>query len=191
MNWLKKGMKIVCNENNLSGDIGKEYEVYMISNESQSLNKRVIKVIGRGSFKVDEIDWEKTAELNGIDLDKQKYIDTCVENGMSIEKAIKECEIVSKPFNPKHDENKLDWSLLPFVEIEKIVEVLDYGVKKYGKKDLWKNVENAKQRYNSALLRHVAEYQKGNVHDKESNLHHLSHAICNALFILWFESEEK
>ena len=85
MNWLKKGMKIVCNENNLSGDIGKEYEVYMISNESQSLNKRVIKVIGRGSFKVDEIDWEKTAELNGIDLDKQKYIESLMRNGYSEE----------------------------------------------------------------------------------------------------------
>ena len=91
----------------------------------------------------------------------------------------------------KYDEGKRDYTLLPINELEQVLDVLEFGAKKYGVKNAWKNVENGKERYNRALLRHIIEYEKGNDIDEESNMKHLAHAVCNILFILYFERIEK
>ncbi len=190
MNWLKKGMKIVCNENNLSGDIGKEYEVYMISNESQSLNKRVIKVIGRGSFKVDEIDWEKTAELNGIDLDKQKYIESLMRNGYSEEQIKNKVnEVFGTEIGYKKNEGKIRFNLLPISELKEVIKVFEYGCVKYSK-DNWKHVKDPINEYSNALSRHLLDYLEGENKASDSNLPHLAHICANALILMWFENNK-
>lgn len=89
----------------------------------------------------------------------------------------------------KADNGKLKWSLLPFRELEDVVKVLDMGAKKYCA-DNWKNCDDT-SRYTDALLRHLNSYMQGDKYDKESGLNHMAHIICNALFLAYFDKEEK
>ena len=84
----------------------------------------------------------------------------------------------------KHDQDKLRWDLLPVEEIEEIVKVLTYGVKKY-EANSWQLVPNAIERYYAALLRHIVDWRKGEDLDEESKLKHLSHAATNIIFLLY------
>lgn len=87
----------------------------------------------------------------------------------------------------KHDGEKLDYTLLPFLSLEKIVQVLEFGAKKYAR-DNWQKVPNAERRYSAAALRHLIAREQGEKNDPESGLPHLAHAGCCILFALWFES---
>ena len=89
----------------------------------------------------------------------------------------------------KDDEGKLQYSLLPKDELEEIVKVLQYGATKYGR-DNWK-LCNDKNRYIDALYRHLEAYRAGEMFDKDTNLHHLAHLACNALFLLYFDKQDK
>jgi len=82
----------------------------------------------------------------------------------------------------KQDDGKIDYTLLDWGAIRKLVEVREYGVKKYNKRDSWQEV--SKERYIKALLRHVIAYADREDNDKESGLNHLAHAMCNCMFIL-------
>lgn len=84
----------------------------------------------------------------------------------------------------KNDDNKIRMDLLPFDALEEIAKVLTFGANKYSDNG-WKYVPDAVKRYEAALLRHYAAYKKDEVYDDESNLYHLSHLACNALFLLW------
>lgn len=86
----------------------------------------------------------------------------------------------------KHDNGKLQMSLLPFESLEEITKVLEYGAKKYSK-DNWKFVPEGKTRYEDAMLRHFSAYKRGEEFDEESGLKHLHHMACNALFLIWFD----
>ena len=93
----------------------------------------------------------------------------------------------------KADNGKLQWSLMPFEQLEEVVQVLMNGAKKY-KKDNWKNCDDVDQ-YKDALERHVVSYIKGekidDVKKGGDGLSHLAHAICNCLFLMYFDSLEK
>lgn len=91
----------------------------------------------------------------------------------------------------KADSGKLQWSLLPFEELEDVVRVLMLGAKKYTP-DNWKKCDNV-TRYKDALMRHVISYVSGDITDEESGLSHLAHAVCNCLFLMYFNNtkEEK
>ena len=101
-------------------------------------------------------------------------------------------EVASSDF-VKADSGKLQWSLLPFEELKDVVKVLMLGAKKYSP-DNWKKCNDV-TRYKDALMRHVVSYISGDREDEESGLSHLAHAICNCLFLMWFdntkEKEEK
>lgn len=90
----------------------------------------------------------------------------------------------------KLDGDKQRWDLIPFAELEKIVDVITYGARKYAP-DNWKLVPDAKARYKAALLRHISAYMQGEEKDSESGLDHLAHAGCNILFLMYFERLEK
>jgi hypothetical protein len=83
----------------------------------------------------------------------------------------------------KFDLGKLEYSLIPYEALEEIIKVLMFGKGKYGK-DNWKLVE-PKDRYIDAAFRHLAAYQKGDLHDEETGLSHLAHIGCCILFKLW------
>ncbi|WP_131669530.1 dATP/dGTP diphosphohydrolase domain-containing protein [Psychrobacter pygoscelis] len=91
----------------------------------------------------------------------------------------------------KQDAGKPQLSLLPYAPLCAVAEVLAYGCEKYSK-DNWQHVPEGRQRYIDALLRHAHAYAyayaDGETHDDESGLHHLAHAACNALFVIWFDT---
>ena len=85
----------------------------------------------------------------------------------------------------KGDNGKLQWSLMPFEQLEDVVQVLMNGAKKYSV-DNWKKCTELNP-YKDALMRHVVSYIKGEKNDSEDNISHLAHAICNCLFLMWFD----
>ena len=87
----------------------------------------------------------------------------------------------------KNDNGKLQWSLMPFEQLEDTVRVLMKGAEKYSR-DNWKKGDDV-NRYKDALMRHVTAYIKGEERDPEDNLPHLAHAICNCLFLQYFDSK--
>lgn len=89
------------------------------------------------------------------------------------------------PIGVKADNGKLRWTLLPWKPLSEIVEVLMFGANKYPSADNWKHV--APERYKDALLRHITSWLDGERSDKESGKHHLAHAGCCLLFLLWFD----
>lgn len=89
----------------------------------------------------------------------------------------------------KFDNDKPQWSLLPFKALKEVVDVLTYGAKKYAP-DNWKKVPNAKQRYIDAGFRHFTAYAAGEKLDPETGKSHLAHAICCLLYLLAFEIGE-
>jgi Domain of unknown function (DUF5664) len=86
----------------------------------------------------------------------------------------------------KHDQQKPRWSLLPAGTVAQVVAVLEFGAGKYAL-DNWKHVENARQRYYDALMRHVQAWWQGERQDPETGLHHLAHAACCILFLIWID----
>lgn len=90
----------------------------------------------------------------------------------------------------KFDSEKVDWSLVPLRSIEEIAKVLAMGKKKYGAWN-WIHVDDAINRYTSALLRHLTAIQEGEEFDTESGLSHYGHAGCCMLFMIWKYLESK
>jgi hypothetical protein len=88
----------------------------------------------------------------------------------------------------KYDQNKPQWSLLPFEALEEVVEVLTSGAKKYAPNN-WKYVPNADTRYMDAAFRHMAQYMQGEQYDEETGNNHLAHAVCCLLYKLWFDRQ--
>lgn len=83
----------------------------------------------------------------------------------------------------KFDDGKRDFTLLPWDSVESIVEVLEFGAKKYSR-DNWRYVDDAKHRYTKAALRHMIAYTKGEIDDPESGMPHLAHLGCCILFLM-------
>lgn len=91
----------------------------------------------------------------------------------------------------KNDSGKLQWSLMPFVELEEVVRVLMNGAKTYSP-DNWKKCDDV-NRYKDALMRHVVSYITGETYDVGKGgdgLHHLAHAVCDCLFLMWFDNQK-
>ncbi len=84
----------------------------------------------------------------------------------------------------KFDNGKLRWDLVPYEAVEEVVKVLTFGADKYGDYN-WQKVEPFQDRYFAALMRHLVAWKKGEDIDPESGVHHLSHAACNCVFLLW------
>lgn len=84
----------------------------------------------------------------------------------------------------KFDSDKLRWDLLPYDCIEELAKIISYGEMKYGEHN-WQGVEW--DRYFAALMRHLIARKNGELKDPESGLDHLSHVMCNAMFMLWID----
>lgn len=97
----------------------------------------------------------------------------------------------------KFDAGKTEWDLLPLGPVEEVVKVLMHGREKYGR-DNWQLVDNPIRRYYAAAQRHLAAFRRARFDtkdpydaiDAESHLHHLAHAACCILFLLWHERKE-
>lgn len=93
----------------------------------------------------------------------------------------------------KFDGGKLLFSCLTrglAYPLKAVAAVLTYGAQKYAA-DSWQTVPDAERRYEDALDRHLNAWKMGEKFDEESGLHHLAHAACNALFLLWFQMKRE
>ena len=88
----------------------------------------------------------------------------------------------------KHDGKKPRWSLLPAGTIQQIIAVLEFGAAKYTENN-WQYVDRGPERYYDALMRHTHAWRDGEKNDQESGLHHLAHAGCCLLFMLWLDDK--
>ncbi len=87
----------------------------------------------------------------------------------------------------KQDGGKRRLDLLPWDAIDKVGDILTYGINKYPKpKENWRVNSKKKdiKRYEAALTRHLSEHMQGNKFDEESGMEHMAHIATNALFIL-------
>ena len=98
----------------------------------------------------------------------------------------------------KDTAGKDPWDLLPMGPIQAIVQVLAYGAKKYSvfgeageliRSGIgnWKHVEQPREKYYAATMRHLVSWRAGEIIDPETGLLHLAHAGCNVVFLLWFD----
>ena len=94
----------------------------------------------------------------------------------------------------KDDSAKIRYSLLPVGTVNQVVQVLEFGSKKYADNN-WMKVPSARTRYYDAAMRHIDAWWNGELLDldkgdqKGSHLPHLAHAICCLMFLMWFDSE--
>jgi len=88
----------------------------------------------------------------------------------------------------KFDGGKPRWSLLPKGTVLQIIEALEFGAAKYAE-NTWQHVENGRQRYYDALMRHMEAWWAGEKADPESGLSHLAHAGCCLVFLLWLDRD--
>lgn len=82
------------------------------------------------------------------------------------------------------------WDLLPFKQVAKIVDVLTTGAETYGP-NTWQDIPDGKNRYFAALMRHLTAWRRGEKIDSDSGIHHLAHAGCNILFLMFLDDKEE
>jgi hypothetical protein len=76
---------------------------------------------------------------------------------------------------------KRRWDLWPFGAARIVLEVIEFGARKYAEND-W--IKHPPEVYRDALFRHAEKMMVGEMYDEESGLPHAAHAACNALFYL-------
>ncbi len=116
---------------------------------------------------------------------------TCASYGTSNVTRCKRCDGVFSNWQPKEtndaqeakaDAGKLDLTLVPTKAIRDCAIVREYGNKKYGDRDNWKQV--SVERYTAALYRHLLAFiEDPHGVDEESGIQHYKHLLCNACFI--------
>jgi len=89
----------------------------------------------------------------------------------------------------RYNEGKRKWSLVHFKSLEPMIEVLEFGAKKYSP-DNWKKGFPKKEVLES-MQRHLAKLFDGEEIDQESGLHHIGHIMCNAMFYSYMNDKDK
>lgn len=81
----------------------------------------------------------------------------------------------------KHDNGKVQLSLLPYGPLCEIARVLEFGAKKYGRNN-WRGGMKWTRLYDAAL-RHIRASLDGEDLDPETGLPHVAHAACSLMFL--------
>lgn len=80
----------------------------------------------------------------------------------------------------------MPWALIPVEPLMSLGRRFEFGANKYGANN-WRNLDNLKQRYFRALLRHVYQYLEGK-HIDEDGLTHTSGILWNAWIVDYVEN---
>jgi hypothetical protein len=67
---------------------------------------------------------------------------------------------------------------------ESMAQVLMYGAKKY-ERDNWRKLQSDPFASAASLYRHIRDMRNGETLDKESQVHHLGHIMCNVMFLTY------
>lgn len=86
----------------------------------------------------------------------------------------------------KHDQNKVDWAILPLDATEEIIKVFQFGEKKYARGNFANGDGLEYTRMLNSLMRHTTSFMRGEDLDPESGLSHMAHAGCCVLMLLHF-----
>jgi len=111
------------------------------------------------------------------------------ESPKAVEQAINTIKTLNE--GRKDDNGKLRYDLVPKGTWAKVVAVITFGAGKYGDENWHMVVEKNPEKYYAAALRHVEAWWDGEKNDPESGEHHLAHAICCALFLMWADLEKE
>jgi uncharacterized DUF497 family protein len=89
----------------------------------------------------------------------------------------------------RHNKGKPKWSLVPQSALLPMVEVLEFGAKKY-QPNQWKKGLSITEVCES-LKRHLDAFMESEDNDSESGLSHIGHIQCNAMFLAWLMKNKK
>ena len=89
----------------------------------------------------------------------------------------------------RFNEGKPKWSLVPQSSLIPMVQVLEFGAKKYGAYN-WAKGLSIRETCES-LKRHLDAFMEGEDIDSDSGLSHIGHIQCNALFLSWMMENRK
>lgn len=87
----------------------------------------------------------------------------------------------TKSMGSRYNSGKTRWSLVSWKALEPMVEVLEFGAKKYAPFNWMKGLKYTE--ICESLLRHTHAFLEGEDNDKESKLSHVGHILCNGLFL--------
>jgi hypothetical protein len=90
-------------------------------------------------------------------------------------------------FEKKKDQGKLRYSLLVWDFVKGMVEVMEFGAKKYSE-DSWQILPDAERRYKDAAIRHLTS---DDATDAESGLSPLLHVACSCMFLWWLQQHKE
>lgn len=122
-------------------------------------------------------DWTRTIKCDGMTIDE--YLAKHARNAV-------DSIYLPEDQTAKADYGKPQLSLVPRKIIWDIAEVREYGNKKYGDPENWKQVDP--ERYKNAAFRHFLAYlDDPDGVDQESGLKHLWHLACNIAFLCEME----
>lgn len=88
----------------------------------------------------------------------------------------------------RYNEGKLQWSLVDFKSLEPMVQVLEFGAKKYAPNNWKKGLET--QKIMESLLRHAFAFMSGEDNDPENGISHVGHMQCNLMFLQYMLREK-
>lgn len=130
--------------------------------------------------------WVHQPYVNCLDLKPIEKPMTETEYLMQGKNGERLMESVGQLKGMKYDNDKPRHSLLPKGTVNAVIDVLEFGAKKYEVNN-WQKVDNAKERYYNAAMRHIDRWWNGEKHDPETNIHHLAHAATSLFFLIWFD----
>ena len=81
----------------------------------------------------------------------------------------------------RYNTGKTKWSLVHWKSLIPMVEVLEFGAKKYAPYNWMKGLKYTE--VCESLLRHTHAFLEGEDNDNESKLSHVGHILCNGLFL--------
>jgi len=89
----------------------------------------------------------------------------------------------------KHDQQKMDWSLLPLEFVEDLVPVFTLGEQRYTYENWRKDFgPDYQRRFIAALKRHLDEVERHGslaINEKDGDVYHLAQVAWNALTLLY------
>lgn len=88
----------------------------------------------------------------------------------------------------RYNESKPRWGLVDYKSLVPMIQVLEYGCKKYSP-DNWKQGLDLREILES-MQRHLAALMDGEEVDSESKISHMGHILCNGMFYNYHKNKQ-